>query len=104
MQKVTRGTYNEIYILNTEDVQKLIARLCRLPRYPASLRSEVAAMALVRARTSIPLPVVHFFEDSPSNDVGVQFLVMDFVEGVHLYRIWDNLTLEHKKDVLTQVA
>jgi len=103
-QKATRGTYNEIYILNTEDGQKLIARLCRLPRYPAALRSEVAAMALVRARTSIPVPVVHFYEDSPSNDVGVQFLVMDFVEGVHLYRIWGDLTLGHKKDILTQIA
>ena len=29
---------------------------------------------------------------------------MDFVEGVHLYRLWDDLTLGHKKDVLTQIA
>ncbi|KIL68648.1 hypothetical protein M378DRAFT_8688 [Amanita muscaria Koide BX008] len=79
---VTRGTYNEICMLNTEDGRKLIARLCRSPRNPAALRSEVATMTLVRLRTSIPVPVVHFFEDSPSNDVGVQFLVMDYVEGI----------------------
>jgi aminoglycoside phosphotransferase (APT) family kinase protein len=103
-QKVTRGTYHEIYMLSTEDGRKLIARLCRSPRNPSALRSEVATMALVRSRTSIPIPVVHFFEDSPSNEVGMQFLVMDHVEGVNLYRIWDDLTLEHKKDVLTQIA
>ncbi|KAM6500814.1 Protein kinase-like domain containing protein [Amanita muscaria] len=103
-QKVTRGTYNEIYMLNTEDGRKLIARLCRSPRNLAALRSEVATMTLVRLRTSIPVPVVHFFEDSPSNDVGVQFLVMDYVEGVNLYQIWDDLTMEHKKNVLTQIA
>ena len=34
----------------------------------------------------------------------MQFLVMDYVEGVNLYQIWEDLTLEHKKDVLTQVA
>ncbi|KAF8338464.1 hypothetical protein F5887DRAFT_514377 [Amanita rubescens] len=103
-QKVTRGTYHEIYMLNTEDGRKLIARLCRSPRNPSALRSEVATMTLVRSRTSIPVPVVHFFEDSPSNEVGMQFLVMDYVEGVNLYRIWDDLTLEHKKDVLTQIT
>ncbi|KAF8337712.1 kinase-like domain-containing protein [Amanita rubescens] len=103
-QKVTRGTYHEIYMLNTEDGRKLIARLCRSLRHPSALRSEVATMTLVRLRTSIPVPVVHFFEDSPSNEVGMQYLVMDYVEGVNLYQIWDDLTLEHKKDVLTQIA
>ncbi|KAF8346817.1 kinase-like domain-containing protein, partial [Amanita rubescens] len=91
-------------MLNTEDGRKLIARLCRLPRHPSALSSEVATMTLVRSRTAIPVPVVHFFEDSPSNEVGTQFLVMDYVEGVNLYQIWDDLTLKHKKDVLTQIA
>jgi hypothetical protein len=40
-QKITRGTYHEIYILDTSDGQKLIARLCRFSRDPATLRSEV---------------------------------------------------------------
>ena len=89
-------------MLNTEDGRKLIARLCRSPRDPSALRSEVATMTLVRSRTSTPVPVVHFFEDSPSNEVGMQsqFLVMDYVEGVNLYRIWDDLT----KDILTQIV
>jgi hypothetical protein len=52
-------------------------------------------MTLVRSRTSIPVPAVHLFEDSPSNNVGVQFIVMDHIEGVHLYRIWDDITLQH---------
>jgi len=43
-QKLTRGTYHEIYILNTADGKKLIARLFRCPRDPATLRSEVATM------------------------------------------------------------
>ena len=103
-QKVTRGTYNEIYMLNPEDGRKVIARLCRSPRNSSALRSKIATMTLVHSRTSIPIPVIHFFEDSPSNEVGMQFLVMDYVEGVNLYRIWDDLTLEHKKDVLTQIA
>ena len=103
-QKATRGRYHEIYILDTTDVQKLVARLCRLPREPAVLRSEVATMTLVRSRTSVPVPAVHLFEDSPSNDVGMQFIVMDHIEGVHLYRIWDDLTLQHKKDVVSQMA
>ncbi|KAF8623134.1 hypothetical protein AX14_011958, partial [Amanita brunnescens Koide BX004] len=55
-------------------------------------------MKLVRQRTSIPVPVVHFFEDSLSNEVGVQFLVMGYVEGVNHYQIWDDLTMEHKKN------
>ena len=86
-QKVTRGTYNEIYMLNSEDGRKLIARLCRSPRNSSALRSEIATMTLVHSRTSIPI-VIHFFEDSPSNKVGMQFLVVDYVEGINLlYRI-----------------
>ena len=100
-QKVTRGTY---HVLNTEDGRRLIARLCRSPRNPSALRSEAATMTLVRSRSSIPVPVIHFLEDSPSNGVGMQFFVMDYVEGVNLYRIWDDLKLKHKKDVLTQIA
>jgi aminoglycoside phosphotransferase (APT) family kinase protein len=42
--------------------------------------------------------------DSPSNDVGVQFIVMEYIEGVHLYRIWDDLTLDQRKGVLFQIA
>ena len=28
----------------------------------------------------------------------MQFLVMDYVEGVNHYQIWDDLTMEHKKN------
>lgn len=61
-------------------------------------------MNLVCTRTSIPVPIVHLLMDSLSNDVGVQFIVMEYIEGVHLYRLRDDLTLGQSKGTLSQIA
>jgi hypothetical protein len=36
--------------------------------------------------------------------VGAAFVLLERIEGVHLYKIWDELPLPHKKNVIQQIA
>ncbi|KLO18778.1 kinase-like protein [Schizopora paradoxa] len=64
------------------------------------LRCEVEAMRLVYARTTIPLPRVHDYWERGSK----AFLVMDFVEGDNLKRVWHQLTLDQQRNVLQKLG
>lgn len=62
----------------------------------SQLRCELEAMRLVYARTTIPLPRVHDYWERGSE----AFLVMDFVEGESLKRVWHQLTIDQQNTVL----
>lgn len=61
-------------------------------------------MRYVRANTLVPVPEVYLLDASPSNDVGMQYMIMEQMEGQHLYRMWDNLSIEHQKVALSEIA
>ncbi|KAJ3506907.1 hypothetical protein NLJ89_g6602 [Agrocybe chaxingu] len=108
-QKLTKGRYHEIYVLYTSPTDgsegnKLIARFSRFIECPKKLQSEIATMRYVRLHTKIPVPEVYLIDTSPDNRVGAQYVVMQQMEGQHLYRIWDDLTIDHQKAVLCQIA
>jgi hypothetical protein len=53
------------------------------------LRREVAAMNLVKERTTIPVPKIHAWGLSEQNPLGLgPFIVMDYVHGESLGRLW----------------
>lgn len=104
-RRLTRGRYHEIYALFSLDHRwSCIARLSRSVESPAKLSSEVATMKYVRAHTRIPVPEVYSYDFSPTNSVGMQFVAMEHMPGRHLYQIWDDLTVDHKKAALSQIA
>ncbi|CAA7261883.1 unnamed protein product [Cyclocybe aegerita] len=108
-EKLTRGRYHEIYILYTSladrsEGNNLIVRFSRFVESPQKLQSEIATMRYVRLHTKIPVPEVYLADTSPDNHVGAQYVVMQQMEGQRLYRIWDELTIEHQKAVLGQIA
>ncbi|KIJ27531.1 hypothetical protein M422DRAFT_190903 [Sphaerobolus stellatus SS14] len=104
-RKLSRGTYHEIYVLSTDypDI-KYIARFSRLVESPEKLSSEIATMRYVGMHTTIPVPEVYMVDICPANDVGMQFMVMQYMEGEHLYLIWGGLSIEHQKSVLDQIT
>lgn len=103
-RKLTRGRYHEIYVLQASEDRSYIARFSRFAESPAKLQSEAATMRYVRANTSIPVPELYLFDVSPENGVGMQFMIMEHMEGQHLYRIWDDLSIEHQKAALSEIA
>ncbi|KIM87993.1 hypothetical protein PILCRDRAFT_85748 [Piloderma croceum F 1598] len=105
IRRLTRGRYHEVHALFSPDRQwSCIARLSRSIESTAKLSSELATMKYVRAQTRIPVPEVYCYDFSPTNSVGMQFIAMEHIPGRHLYQIWDDLTMDHKKATLSQIA
>lgn len=99
------GSFHEIRLLHFEDGWSCIGRFTRNRDEPLSvLESEVATCEFVRKHSSIPVPATYFVNTNPNHAVGAAFVLMERIEGQHLYRFWEDLSLEHKKDVLRQIT
>lgn len=61
-------------------------------------------MEYVRLHTSIPVPEVYRYDFDVGNSVGAQFILIERKPGQHLYKIWDKLSLDHKKVALSEIA
>lgn len=53
-----------------------------------ALRSEALTMRMLKRETSIPVPSVHAFDNSTENDIGCLYILMDFMKGKSLDRVW----------------
>ncbi|KAK7454031.1 hypothetical protein VKT23_011542 [Stygiomarasmius scandens] len=103
-RKLTRGRYHEIFILSSSDGWSCIARFARCTQSEEKIFSEVATMQYVRAHSTIPVPEIYLFDASSENEIGMQYIVMQRIEGKHLYSMWDDLPIEHQKAVLEEIA
>jgi aminoglycoside phosphotransferase len=103
---LTKGLYNEIHLLRFEDNgPDCIARLSRDPSHPADkLASEVATMKYVAQNTNIRVPEVYDWDSETQNDIKVPYILMEYLPGTHLYRVWDKLNIEQKRSVLSQIV
>ncbi|KAJ5949935.1 hypothetical protein N7454_001519 [Penicillium verhagenii] len=70
----------------------------------AKATSELATMRLVKDRTSIPVAKIFYQDLRPANPVGAPFVLMERLPGKHFDKLWDGLSLDHKKNVLAQIA
>lgn len=114
--KLTRGGFHEIFTLEFEKAggnppESLvrsnfvcIARVARTSDCLAKEESEIATMRYVRKHTTLPVPEIYYHDLSPYNDVGAPFTLLEKLPGQHLYKTWDDLSLEHKKKALSEVA
>ena len=102
--KMTRGTNHEIFLLDFESGYKCNGRLTRVKDHPRKATSEIATLRYVKQHTNIPVPEILYHDLDSANDVGVPFVLMEKLPGRHLYKIWEDLSLDHKKAVLSQMA
>ena len=61
-------------------------------------------MRYVKEHSDIPVPGIFYSDLDPSNAVGAPYVLMETLHGKPLIEIWDNLNLDHKKSVITQIA
>ncbi|KAL2671330.1 hypothetical protein Neosp_013912 [[Neocosmospora] mangrovei] len=113
---MTRGSSHEIFILEFQESSdtshrslvrsgySCIARFARVRGTSAKEESEIATIRYVKQHTSIPVPEVYYQDLDPDNDIGAAFVLMEKLPGRHLYKIWDGLSLNHKKAALSQIA
>ncbi len=64
--------------------------------------AEASTMRMLKSRTSIPIPEVYKFDASIANELNCPFILMDFIEGVPLSKLWFNQTSTTEKKPLEQ--
>ena len=84
--RLTRGLYNEIYLLQFDDGPDCIARLSRQLTHPEEkFASEVATMKYVAQNTSIKVPEVYDWDCTVHNPIKIPYILMERIPGQHLY-------------------
>ncbi|CRK29210.1 hypothetical protein BN1708_004887, partial [Verticillium longisporum] len=63
--------------------------------------SEVATMAWLAAKTFVPVPRVYFFDSSANNDLGLEWVIMELIEGYTFANWIDDWADEDGIDQLT---
>lgn len=97
------GAFNKLYLAQT-DQRRLLLRVS-LPVHPRSkTRGEVATLRLLRRSTDVPVPEVIAFNDSPDNEIGFEWILMEMMPGVSLYKRWRILTTFQKVALVQRMA
>ncbi|KAI1758760.1 hypothetical protein GGR53DRAFT_472028 [Hypoxylon sp. FL1150] len=64
-----------------------------------AMRTEALTLNLLKTQTSVPVPEIIDADSSPHNDVHVPYLIMEYVEGRSLDRVWFGKRGDDKKTV-----
>ncbi|KAL2196046.1 kinase-like domain-containing protein [Corynascus similis CBS 632.67] len=114
-EKLTRGTSHEVFTLWFEEGPSAppylaragfscIARFMRRSGDTAKAVSEIATAKYLKRFTRIPVPEIYYYDLHGQDDAGAPFVIMEKMPGCHLNKIWDDLPLEGKKSVLSEIA
>jgi aminoglycoside phosphotransferase (APT) family kinase protein len=98
------GTFNKLYGIRSILHGQLVMRVS-LPVDPRhKTRGEAAALQLVRRKTDIPVPRVVAFDDSRSNAIGYEWLLMERMPGTPAYYRWRKMTMAQKESLTVRLA
>ncbi|KAM7200707.1 Protein kinase-like domain containing protein [Naviculisporaceae sp. PSN 640] len=101
------GSFNRVYLVKYEKgkmASQCIMRIA-LPVEPGNkTECEVTTMRFVSEHTSIPVPRVIAFNDDDDNEIGFEWILMEFLPGTSLYKRWHKISLEQKAYVTEQIA
>jgi hypothetical protein len=110
------GGFNRVFIFTTDNAKRIVARLPFSIAAPPGLRtnSEIATNEyrmsnpsfrvgcitqlltvlnnLVQQNTSVPIPKVLHWNDSASNSIGSEYIIMEHFTGVQLHQRWSTMT------------
>ncbi len=65
---------------------------------------EARTLQLVRRKTNIPAPCVVGFDDSRSNEIGYEWLLMDMMPGTPAHYRWRSMSTAQKETLTVRVA
>ncbi|KAK3712960.1 hypothetical protein LTR37_008845 [Vermiconidia calcicola] len=105
IETLERGSFHEIRILEFADGWSCIGRFTRNKHEHLSItESEIATVKYVRQHTTIPVPETYFVNFDPTHAVGSAFVLMERMQGIHLYAIWEKLNTDQRFAVVEQIA
>jgi hypothetical protein len=104
------GAINKLYIISAIETHtgNPIERILRssMPIHPwFTIQSEVATMEFVRLQTTIPVPRVYIFDSSGENELGLEWMIMEKIDGHTLGSVLEaELSMLQKERVYRDVA
>lgn len=89
------GLFNKVYLIHTAG-RSFIIRVT-LPVYPRhKTRAEVVILRWVHENTSVPVPKVFGFDDSNDNEIGFEWILMEYMQGTSARKRWRTMSMEQK--------
>lgn len=111
VEKLTRGTNHEIFLLRFEPPSTQCGATCiaRFSREHDEHHAKVDAAELhtlrfLKAHTSLPVPTIFLARLDLKNGTGAPFLLMERLPGRALYKIWPEMSMVQKICAVEQVA
>jgi len=89
---------------SSQEEWSCIAKIKKRVTPPEVLQAEIDTMQYIRAHTAVPVPDVYAYDLNPDNDIGAQFMLIEKLPGKVLYWAWDELSLENKISVISELA
>ncbi|OJJ51377.1 hypothetical protein ASPZODRAFT_127446 [Penicilliopsis zonata CBS 506.65] len=87
------GGFSKALLMTTEDGSEYIVKIpcpnAGRPMYCTA--SEVAVLDFIRTRTTIPVPKVLAWSSDTTNAVGAEYIVMERVPGIQIFKKWDEM-------------
>ncbi|KAI0115686.1 aminoglycoside phosphotransferase [Nemania sp. FL0031] len=97
------GAFNKLYRVDYDD-RSVIMRVT-LPVYPHyKTHGEVATLDWLRHNTTVPVPEVLAFDDSNQNEIGFEWILMEFMPGTTLHQRWRTMMMEQKVAITQRIA
>ncbi|KAL2262406.1 hypothetical protein VTK26DRAFT_1455 [Humicola hyalothermophila] len=97
------GAFNKLYSVQTSNGNFMMR--VALPVDPGNkTRGEAATLQLLRRRTGVPVPAVVAFDDSRSNEIGYEWLLMSRIPGTPVYYHWRKMSMAQKEALTARVA
>ncbi|OMP87981.1 hypothetical protein BK809_0008075 [Diplodia seriata] len=106
---LAKGAWNSVYTVSAVDeasghTSECIFR-CALPGYPwFRMQLEVSTMEYVRMNTTIPVPKVYAFNSSMKNALGLEWLLMEKVNGTSYAEAEKTMSFDAKVELHRTVA
>ncbi|KAF8590746.1 hypothetical protein K439DRAFT_1381529 [Ramaria rubella] len=110
---LSAGTFHKAFLLHLDTrhlnviiphtvVFRIARRNMHMPRLKTE--SEVATLAYLRTRTSVPVPTVYWYDANPYNALGGEWMVMSKAQGLPLSRFYHTLPQEVLRTLLSNLA
>ncbi|KAL2867579.1 phosphotransferase enzyme family-domain-containing protein [Aspergillus lucknowensis] len=97
------GAFNKLYLARTSHRDFLMR--VSLPVHPHSkTRSEVTTLRFLRREADITVPEIIAFDDSNENKIGFEWILVERMPGISLYKKWRTLTAFQKAALVQRVA
>ncbi|KAJ7521981.1 hypothetical protein O6H91_19G077500 [Diphasiastrum complanatum] len=99
----TLGYNNRLYYASTEQHQQYVIKICGRYWKHVKTETEVIGLWIASRYAGIPVPRVLAW-DASGQEFGVEYVVMDRLEGVPLSEMWKAASLDTKLLLVAQIA